>query len=81
MKISGYQAPALDPNGELDAILSFGGLIAWRHLFGETARLNVGVSGLFIDKREDLGGGLTSSFQSVYRAAPTGTSQIGRTHV
>ncbi len=66
--LAASRATALDPNGELEAIPSYGGLIAWRHPFGETARLNIGYSGLFIDNPDYLGGGVTSSVQSAYGA-------------
>lgn len=62
------RATALDPNGELEAISSYGGLIAWRHPFGETARMNIGYSGLFIDNPGYLSDGATSSVQSTYGA-------------
>ena len=73
--LAASRATALDPNGELEAIPSYGGLIAWRHPFGETARLNVGYSGLFIDNPSYLGGGATSSVQSAYGAC-CGTSLL-----
>ena len=66
--LAASRATALDPNGELEAIPSYGGLIAWRHPFGDTARFNVGYSGLFIDNPSYLGGGATSSVQSAYGA-------------
>lgn len=66
--LAASRATALDPSGELEAIPSYGGLVAWRHPFGETARLNVGYSGLFIDNPDYLGGGVTSSVQSAYGA-------------
>ncbi len=66
--LAASRATALDPSGELEAIPSYGGLIAWRHPFGETARFNVGYSGLFIDNPDYLGGGATSSVQSAYGA-------------
>lgn len=66
--LAASRATALDPSGELEAIPSYGGLIAWRHPFGETARFNVGYSGLFIDNPSYLGGGATSSVQSAYGA-------------
>lgn len=66
--LAASRATALDPNGELEAIPSYGGLIAWRHPFGETARLNIGYSGLFIDNPDYLGDGVTSSVQSAYGA-------------
>lgn len=66
--LAASRATAVDGNGELEAIPSYGGLIAYRHPFGETARLNVGYSGLFIDNPDYLGGGVTSSVQSAYGA-------------
>lgn len=66
--LAASRATALDPNGDLEAIPSYGGLIAWRHPFGDTARFNVGYSGLFIDNPSYLGGGATSSVQSAYGA-------------
>ena len=66
--LAASRATALDTNGELEAITSYGGLIAWRHPFGETARFNVGYSGLFIDNPDYLGGGVTKQVQSAYGA-------------
>ncbi len=66
--LAASRATALDLNGDLEAIPSYGGLIAWRHPFGETARFNLGYSGLFIDNPSYLGGGATSSVQSAYAA-------------
>lgn len=66
--LAASRATALDPNGDLEAIPSYGGLIAWRHPFGDTARFNVGYSGLFIDNPSYLGGAATSSVQSAYGA-------------
>ncbi|MDJ0921588.1 MAG: DcaP family trimeric outer membrane transporter [Henriciella sp.] len=66
--LAASRATALDPSGDLEAIPSYGGLIAWRHPFGETARFNLGYSGLFIDNPDYLGGGATSSVQSAYGA-------------
>ncbi|MBY9067387.1 hypothetical protein K1X12_10780 [Hyphomonas sp. WL0036] len=59
---------ALSPTGDLEAIPSYGGLIAWRHPFGETARFNIGYSGLFIDNPSYVAGTATSSVQSAYAA-------------
>jgi len=59
---------ALDTNGDLEAITSYGGLVAWRHPFGDTARFNVGYSGLFIDNPDYLGGGVTKQVQSAFGA-------------
>ena len=66
--LAASRATALDPNGELEAIPSYGGLVAWRHPFGETARFNIGYSGLFVDNPTYLGGGVTKSVQSAYGA-------------
>lgn len=66
--LAASRAVALDPNGELEAIPSIGGLVAWRHPFGETARLNLGYSGLFVDNPDYLGGGVNKSVQSAYGA-------------
>lgn len=60
---------AIDPvSGSLDAIASYGGHVAYRHPFGETARFNIGYSGLFIDNPDYLPGTQTKSVQSGYAA-------------
>ena len=59
---------ALSPDGKLEAIPAFGGLIAWRHPFGETARLNIGYSGLFLDNPSWAPDSATGSVQSAYTA-------------
>ena len=67
--LNAFNAVAIDPaTGELEAIPSFGGLIAYRHPFGETARFSVGYSGLFADNPDFLGTGAVDSVQSVYGA-------------
>ena len=66
--LAARRSTALDPNGDLEAIPSYGGLVAWRPPFGETARFSGGYSGLFIDNPEYMGGGVTSSVQSVFGA-------------
>lgn len=66
--IAAGREAALSPGGELEAIPSFGGLIAWRHPFGETARFNVGYSGLFIDNPDYVVSTTTASVQSAYGA-------------
>lgn len=83
--LAASRATALDPNGDLEAISSYGGLVAWRHPFGETARFNVGYSGLFVDNPSYLGGGATKSVQSAYGAilwdiAPKVTTGIELLH-
>ncbi len=60
---------AINPiTGELEAIPSVGGLIAWRHPFGETARFNLGYAGLFVDNPDFVASSMTESVQSVYGA-------------
>ncbi|MEM7767096.1 MAG: DcaP family trimeric outer membrane transporter [Pseudomonadota bacterium] len=67
--LNAFNGAAIDPiDGSLEAIASYGGLIAWRHPFGETARLNVGYSGLFADNPDSVGGTASKSVQSVYGA-------------
>ncbi|MCI4644544.1 MAG: DcaP family trimeric outer membrane transporter [Hyphomonadaceae bacterium] len=67
--LNAFNGAAIDPmTGELEAIPSYGGLIAWRHPFGETARFNVGYSGLFADNPDFLGAGATESVQSAFGA-------------
>ena len=67
--LAASRSTALDPNGKLEAIPSYGGLIAWRHPFGETARFNIGYSGLFVDNPAYLPAATTTkSVQSAYGA-------------
>ncbi|MEM8616536.1 MAG: DcaP family trimeric outer membrane transporter [Pseudomonadota bacterium] len=66
--LAASRATALNPEGELEAIPSYGGHIAWRHPFGETARFNIGYSGLFIDNPDYLPDTVNSSVQSAYTA-------------
>jgi len=67
--LAASRSAALDPNGKLEAIPSYGGLIAWRHPFGETARFNIGYSGLFVDNPDYLPADTTTkSVQSAYSA-------------
>lgn len=54
--------------GELEAIPVYGGLVAWRHPFGETARLSVGYSGLFADHPDFTFGTPTKQTQSAFAA-------------
>ena len=64
--LAASRATALDTGGDLEAIASYGGLIAWRHPFGETARFNVGYSGLFVDNPDYLAGTTIKQVQSAY---------------
>ena len=66
--LAASRSTAVDLNGNLDAIPSYGGLIAWRHPFGKTARFSGGYSGLFIDNPSYLPMTVTSSVQSVFGA-------------
>lgn len=66
--LAASRSTALDPNGDLEAVPSYGGLIAWRHPFGDTARFSGGYSGLFIDNPDYLPDTVTSSVQSVFGA-------------
>ena len=67
--LAASRATALDTNGDLEAIASYGGLVAWRHPFGDTARLNVGYSGLWVDNPDFLDPAtVNKSVQSAYGA-------------
>ncbi|MEM9599377.1 MAG: DcaP family trimeric outer membrane transporter [Pseudomonadota bacterium] len=70
--LNALNGAALNPaTGELEAISSYGGLIAWRHPFGETSRFNVGYSALFADNPDfltTLNPAATQSVQSAYAA-------------
>ncbi len=58
----------LTPAGDLEAIPSYGGYLAWRHPFGKTARVNLGWSGQWADNPNAMSGTLTRSAQSAYVA-------------
>ena len=70
--LNALNGAALNPaTGDLEAIPSYGGLIAWRHPFGETARFNIGYSALFADNPNfltTLNPATTESVQSAYAA-------------
>lgn len=67
--LNAVNGAAVDPaDGSLEAIPVYGGLIAWRHPFGETARFNVGYSGLFSDQPDFAAPGSTKRVQSAYAA-------------
>ncbi|MGB3456469.1 MAG: hypothetical protein WBG08_03585 [Litorimonas sp.] len=70
--LNALNGAAVNPaTGELEAIPSYGGLIAWRHPFGETARFNLGYSALFADNPgflTTLNPSTTESVQSAYAA-------------
>ncbi|MEM6708697.1 MAG: DcaP family trimeric outer membrane transporter [Pseudomonadota bacterium] len=56
---------AVNPaDGDIEAIDSTGGLIAWRHLFRNGARLTLGYSGLFADYDDIVTAAVTDSVQS-----------------
>lgn len=54
--------------GELDAIGLFGGMAAWRHPFGETARVSTGFAAMFADNPDFARPTETQSSQSVFAA-------------
>ena len=67
--LNAVNGAALNPvTLELEAIPSVGGLIAWRHPFGETARFNIGYSGLFVDQPDYVSSASTDSVQSLFGA-------------
>ena len=66
--LAASRASALDPNGDLEAITSYGGHIAWRQPVGEGSRISLGYSGLFVDNPDYLGGKLKNQVQSVFGA-------------
>lgn len=67
--LNAINSVAIDPmTGDFEAIPAIGGLVAWRHPFGKTARLNVGYSGLFADNPDFIAGTATKNVQSVYGA-------------
>ena len=67
--LNAANAAAVNPvDGSLEAIPSVGGLIAWRHPFGETARFNIGYSGLWIDNPDYVPGSMTKEVQSAFGA-------------
>ena len=64
--LNAVNGAAIDPvTGDLEAISSYGGLVAYRHPFGDTARLNFG---LWADHPDFTLGSATKSVQSVYGA-------------
>ncbi|MEL7230932.1 MAG: DcaP family trimeric outer membrane transporter [Pseudomonadota bacterium] len=66
--LAASRATALDPNGDLEAITSYGGHIAWRQPVGEDSRISLGYSGLFVDNPDYLGGNVNKQVQSVFGA-------------
>ncbi|MEM9234543.1 MAG: DcaP family trimeric outer membrane transporter, partial [Pseudomonadota bacterium] len=67
--LNAVNGAAVDPlTGNLEAISSYGGLIAYRHPFGDTARVNIGYSGLWADNPDFAMPAMTKSVQSVYGA-------------
>lgn len=84
--LNATNAAAIDPvSGDLEAISSFGGLLAWRHPISDSARVNVGYAGHFIDNPDFIAGSATTSTQSVFGAflwdvAPKVTAGIELLH-
>ncbi|MEM7493090.1 MAG: DcaP family trimeric outer membrane transporter [Pseudomonadota bacterium] len=66
--LAASRATALDPSGDLEAITSYGGHVAWRQPISETGRISLGYSGLFIDNPDYLGGNVNKSVQSGFAA-------------
>tara|TARA_Y100000052_G_scaffold27598_1_gene37259 strand:+ start:16478 stop:17707 length:1230 start_codon:yes stop_codon:yes gene_type:complete len=67
--LNAANAVAINPmDGSVEAIPSFGGLVAWRHPFGETARFNIGYSGLWIDNPDFIAAATTKQVQSAFGA-------------
>ncbi|MEM1087732.1 MAG: DcaP family trimeric outer membrane transporter [Pseudomonadota bacterium] len=66
--LAASRATALDPSGDLEAIASYGGHVAWRQPVGEDARISLGYSGLFVDNPDYLGGNVNKQVQSVFGA-------------
>ncbi len=67
--LNAVNAAVVDPlTGDLEPITSYGGLLAYRHRFGETGRINVGASGLFADNPSFAPGSSTSEVYSGYVA-------------
>jgi hypothetical protein len=67
--INAVNGAAIDPvTGDFEAIPVYGGLIAWRHPFGDTARFNLGYSGLWADQPGFVPGSSTETVQSAYGA-------------
>lgn len=60
---------AIDPlNGEVEALASYGGHVAYRHPITDTTRFSVGVSALYTDNPEFLLGSITDRARSAYGA-------------
>lgn len=66
--LAASRATALDPNGDLEAITSWGGHVAWRQPVGEGSRISLGYSGLFVDNPDYLGGNVNKQVQSAFGA-------------
>ncbi len=66
--LAAIRSAAVDASGRVEAIPGYGGLIAWRHPFGETARFNLGYSAQWADNPDFVAGTATKSVQSAYGA-------------
>ncbi|MEO0982137.1 MAG: DcaP family trimeric outer membrane transporter [Pseudomonadota bacterium] len=69
--LNATNAAFVSPAGDLEPVRTIGGLVAWRHPFGESARFNIGVSGLFADNPDFAAPGATRNVQSGYLAVLT----------
>lgn len=56
------------PDGSLEPLASYGGLLAWRHPFSDRTRVNIGWSGLFVDNPSFAAPGVTRQVMSAYAA-------------
>lgn len=69
--LNALNGAAINASGDLEAISSYGGYIAYRHPISDTARFNIGYSGLFADNPgflTTLNPASTKSVQSGYGA-------------
>ena len=66
--LAASRATAIDPSGDLEAITSYGGHVAWRQPVSENGRISLGYSGLFVDNPDYLGGNVNKSVQSGFAA-------------
>lgn len=70
--LNAFNGAAIDPvTGDLEAIPSYGGLVAWRHPFGDSSRISLGYSALFADNPDFLSvlnPGTNKSVQSGFAA-------------
>ncbi len=67
--LNAIDGAALDPEtGELEAIPVYGAMVAYRHPFNDSVRINLGWSGLFAENPDFVPGAETQWIQSAYSA-------------